>query len=134
MDILDGLYGIREAAPGGLDILASIGLGLLLAALLGLFASMFRTRPRRDGDLAKQISAARDLPEPVRIATLAGVLKWLTDAQAPGQTDWTVRAAESLDIDKTLLHDLKSGLYTSSTRTDPDVLEQAVARAAGVRI
>lgn len=129
-DTLSGLYGLREAAPGLIDLLAALALGLLLAGLIGGMPGLLRAAQKGDG-LAVQLSATRALPAPDRVAALAGILRDLTDRTSPGEQDWVDRAALAFSLDREMLGRVKAGLYTpgSATDADPEALERAVACA-----
>lgn len=128
-EILGGLYGLREAAPGGADLLAALGLGLLIAGLIGAGLGAFRTRSRKDG-VAHRVASTRDMSPPDRIAALANLLRTLTEATEPGPSDWTDRAVSQFGLDPVLLQGLRASLYTPTSSTDPEALEAAVLQAA----
>ncbi|WP_102106557.1 hypothetical protein [Oceaniglobus roseus] len=81
-EMLASLHGIRlpDAAAGGrlADVLVALGLGLLLAGVLGLLLPLFaRRRARRDARslLAARIAAARGLPEEERAVAMLHLLR-----------------------------------------------------------
>lgn len=127
-DILSGLHGLRETAPGLMDLLAALGMGLLAAAGL-LFLFRFFQSVERPHDVTLRLAAMRSLPGPERIAGLAALLRELTDHAAPGEADWTVRASRQFDLDIRMLGRVKAGLYAPGPPPEPDALEQAVMRA-----
>lgn len=128
-DTLAGLYGLRETAPGLLDLIAALGIGLLLAGIVGGLLGKFRARPGHF-QLAERIAATRDLAPPDRTAALAAILRDVTDRAAPGADHWTARARAKFDLDGEMMASVKASLYAPRPLPEPEMLEQAVIKAA----
>lgn len=127
-DILNGLYGLKETGPGMLDLATAVGIGLLLAGIIGIALGLLPKRKTRDR-LSQRVAAAQSLAEPEKTAAIVALLRELTDQEAPGEADWIIRAARHFRLDVVLLSRVRAGLYTPSPNPDTEALEQAFASA-----
>lgn len=124
---LGGLYGLRDLPLGWAELIAAVALGLLLAGLLALSATLFR---KRSGPppLARQIIAARRLAPDGRAIVLTGLLRDLTNQTAPGPAPWPERAARHFGLDADTATAL-ADLYRPGNGPDPDALERTLLKA-----
>lgn len=125
---LSGLYGLRVAPLGWAEVAAALALGLLIAWLIGSAVMAFRARPRPE-QLPMCIAAARALPAVDRSMVLCGLLKELTERQAPGAGPWSQRAVAAFGIDRETARRL-ADLYRPGPLPDPELLERAVLTAS----
>ncbi|MEM1299098.1 MAG: hypothetical protein AAGH68_07430 [Pseudomonadota bacterium] len=128
-DVLSGLYGLRETGLGIVDIATAFGLGLLLAGIFGIAFGLLRVQKTRD-PLSLRIAAACSLAEPERAASMAGLLRELTDREAPGEADWIIRAARHFDLDPAMLSRVRAELYKPGRSPDAETLERALVHAS----
>ena len=127
-DILNGLYGLRTSAPGWADLLAALGLGLLIAGLTGTISGAFRRPRHAETTIATKLAQAMALPRAERVLALASILRGLTERHAPGTAPWTERASAHFNIDPVLLRDLSRALYRPDATLDTEPIERVLAR------
>ena len=120
---LSGLYGLKLGAFGWAEIAAALGLGVLLAVLIGLAFHLFR---RRRAAATDPLARAADLPEDARAIMLAGLLRQETERLAPGDAPWPERAAKRFRLDEATAGQL-ADLYRPGARLDPAPLHRALS-------
>lgn len=124
--VLNGLYGLRTAPIGWAELLAATALGGLLAILIA--AALIQLRRPKGTAAQDRIVEARQLPTQARAMVLIGLLREMTDQQAPGDAPWPDRARDHFGLDNDLATRLSS-LYQPGTCPDPERLEQALLAA-----
>lgn len=128
-EILAGLSGLREGAPGWAELITSLALGLLLAGLIGFLARAFQTRTETS-TLADAIQTASALPEPDRVIAYMCLLQSITDRVAPGPEPWLDRARITFGVETAVFEAAGPALYRPGTAIDPALLERSLWRIA----
>lgn len=128
-EILAGLSGLRDGAPGGAELITAIALGVLLAGLIGLGARVFQTR-HRPVSLDEAIRSASTLPKPDRSVAFMSLMQSLTNRIAPGPEPWLTRARAQFGAEVAPFEAAGPALYRPDTAIDPAPLEHALRRIA----